>query len=170
MCCILISTFTTTALLIFLYNVDSTTDQSSHTGEFFFKIPTVLCAIMGYALYFSGMSMFVWMTLLNYELASSIHDLKIPDEDNNRVFTGRFLKYTLFGVGTTLFMTLKIFILDQLELNEINPGVGTECCFLTMSGIYYMPGAKFTKQLMRLCTQHCILKLIPGLQFNRTIS
>ena len=133
----LISAFFTTALLIALYTVESSTHHISNDGEFFIKIPTLLCKIIGYALYFSGVSMFVWTTLLSYDLASSMNELKIPEEKSKMVFTERFLKYTIVGVGAPLCMTLGTFAMDQLELNENVPGVGADCCFLTFSGIYY---------------------------------
>ena len=144
----LISVFFTTALLIALYNVESSDLQFSDTGEFFLKVPPAVCSIIGYTLYFSAVSMFVWMTLLCYDLASSLNELKIPEEKTKRVFTHRFLKYTMVGVGTPLCMTLGILSLDQSDLNEYVPGVGAESCFLSFSGMYTLPKSYIHKTLL----------------------
>ena len=132
----LISVFVTTVLLIALYNVESSEHNFSQSGEFFFQIPVTLCAIMGYTLYFFGVSMFVWMTLLSYDLACSINELKIPEEKNSQIFTGKFSKFAMVGAGVPLFMTFAILVMDQSELTKNLPGVGKDCCFLTLSGIY----------------------------------
>ena len=132
----LISVFIATVLIISVYNVQSSDHHFGSTGEFFLTIPPVVCTILGYTLYFSGVSMFIWMTLLSYDLACSINELKIPEEKNSQIFTGKFSKFAMVGAGVPLFMTFAILVMDQSELTETLPGVGKDCCFLTMSGIY----------------------------------
>ena len=133
----LISVFIATGLIIFAHNVQSSDHHFDSTEEFFLTIPPVVCTILGYTLYFSGVSMFIWMTLLSYDLACSINQIQISEEKSQRVFTGRFLKYTIVGVGIPLCMTLAIFAMDQSDLKENAPGVGNESCFLSSTGIHH---------------------------------
>jgi hypothetical protein len=54
------------------YNIKFSTDDALHNGdndnEFFFIVSHVTCQIMGYLIYFFGLLMFTWMSVLCFDL------------------------------------------------------------------------------------------------------
>jgi hypothetical protein len=72
--CILATTF----LLTVSYNVKVDSIYRSGSDEFFFSIPQVFCKGLGYTLYFSGVSMFVWTSLLCFDLTRTFTNMRLP--------------------------------------------------------------------------------------------
>jgi hypothetical protein len=77
--------FLTTALLLVGYNVEVVTNDTYDHGnvtskEFFIPIPRGVCLTIGYSLYFTGLSMFCWMSLLCFDLFWTFNHLRTPQE------------------------------------------------------------------------------------------
>jgi hypothetical protein len=50
------------------------------SDEFFIPIPFEACLTIGYSLYFTGVSMFLWMALLCFDLFWTFAHLRTPQE------------------------------------------------------------------------------------------
>ena len=127
--------FVTTNLLILFFNVEPDTNPTVNNGEFFGRVPSTVCEIVGYSLYFSGISKFVWMSLLCYDLFHTLNDLKMPKDDSSDIWNGRLIGYTCVGVGVPFLMTLATIIVDLLKPFNQMPDVGAGSCFLTVKGL-----------------------------------
>jgi hypothetical protein len=61
-------------------NDDNNYKSSSYSKEFFIPIPYEACLTIGYSLYFTGVSMFIWMALLCFDLFWTFTHLRTPEE------------------------------------------------------------------------------------------
>ena len=89
----------TTIFLVVIYNVQK--DQEGHKGqisegEFLILIPAPACRALGYILYYTGISMFCWMSVMCIDLCWTFGRAKIPRKGSDRM---KFLSYSLFGWG-----------------------------------------------------------------------
>ena len=127
--------FLTTSLLIVLFNVEpDTIRRSINPGEFFLRLSSTACGIVGYSLYFSGLSMFVWMALLCFDLFHTLNELKLPKDSSLEFWNRRLICYSCVGFGVPLVLTLTTLIVDHLKPFSQMPDVGAESCFLTIKG------------------------------------
>ena len=73
----------TTKLLIIIYNVQKKQDhfegqETLAEGEFLILVPSYLCLGLGYALYYTGISMFCWMSVMCIDLCWTLARATIP--------------------------------------------------------------------------------------------
>jgi hypothetical protein len=61
-------------------NDDDNYKTSSSSKEFFIPIPYEACLTIGYSLYFTGISMFIWMAMLCFDLFWTFTHLRTPAE------------------------------------------------------------------------------------------
>ena len=73
----------TTKLLIIIYNVQKHDphfegQETFAEGEFLILVPSYLCLGLGYALYYTGISMFCWMSVMCIDLCWTLARATIP--------------------------------------------------------------------------------------------
>jgi uncharacterized membrane protein len=73
----------TTLLLILIYNVQKANEVDEVNNynteeEFFIIVPSSVCAGLGYALYYAGISMFCWMSVMCIDLCWTFARATIP--------------------------------------------------------------------------------------------
>ena len=72
----------TTKLLIIIYNVQKQDhfegQETLAEGEFLILVPSYLCLGLGYALYYTGISMFCWMSVMCIDLCWTLARATIP--------------------------------------------------------------------------------------------
>ena len=68
------SIFITTVLLVMTYNVQNTDE----TEEFLIFVPSYVCIGLGYCLYYAGISMFCWMSVMCTDLCWTFARATIP--------------------------------------------------------------------------------------------
>ena len=92
-----------------------------------------LCESVGYFGYFSSMSMFSWMTIMCYDLCSTLLQIKVQ---RNSSHGSRFLLYSVCGWGMGIILTTNLLILEHTlpPQSDFHPGVGNLSCFISMEG------------------------------------
>ena len=101
-----------------------------------YNIP-YLCEFVGYFGYFSSMSMFSWMTIMCYDLCSTLLQIKVQ---RNSSHGSRFLLYSVCGWGMGIILTTILLILQNTlpPQSDLHPGIGNLSCFLNLEGNSYL--------------------------------
>ena len=96
-----------------------------------------LCECVGYFGYFSSMSMFSWMTIMSFDLCSTLLQIKVQ---RNSSHGSRFLLYSVCGWGMGIILTTIILILQNTlpPQSDLHPGMGNLSCFLNLEGNSYL--------------------------------
>ena len=136
-CVYIVSIVLNTMLLIVIYNVqlDLSDKHSEIEEEFFIAISENVCLVIGYSLYFAGLLMFCWMSVLCFDLFWTF--VCTPIQLQNKKNNSRLFLYFAIGFGIPLIMTFSIYIVDTFGVFEICPEVGFERCFLSSKGARY---------------------------------
>lgn len=138
-----ISIFLTTLVLLFLFNVAPQSMQpaphSPRHAEFLIFLRDRDCKLVGYAVYYLGICMFVWMTIMCVDACWTFAMAKIPKKRSEGFM---FLIYSIIGWGSPMFLTSLVFAVDSRMfaitfLNESMPNMGIDSCFLSMQGVRY---------------------------------
>ena len=134
-CAYILAIILTTSILIVIYNVKVADFDEHNSGEFFFTISDTMCKLIGYSLYFSGILMFCWMSVLCFDLFWTFvcTPVQLQNKKNNR----RLATYFTIGMGAPVLMTAVIFSIDTFKPFKIRPDVGHESCLLSSSGARY---------------------------------
>ena len=118
----ILSIFLLTIYLLTVYN-----------GSYYLQ--GVLCNLAGYTGYFLTISMFMWMTVMSFDLCWTFRRTKAPRKGSAAV---KFALYSAIAWGSSLGLTICIILTDVLmeehgEDGEVlfsKPNVGTQKCFL----------------------------------------
>lgn len=136
-CAYILSIILTTVLLVVIYNVkrDYFVHEADSKDEFFIIISDTTCKFLGYFLYFSGILMFCWMSLLCFDLFWTFvcTPIQLQNKKNNR----RLCVYLVIGFGVPVILTVAIYIIDVLKSFKLRPNVGRDGCFLSAMGARY---------------------------------
>ena len=121
-----ISMFFLTIFLIIIYNYS-------------LDLPRVVCISFGYGTYFFTMSMFLWMSIMSFDLCWTFIRFSIPRKGSANT---KYIVYSSMAWGLSSFLTLGLFLIDQ-QPNDSNgsiprPDLGKLKCFLddSVHGIY----------------------------------
>jgi hypothetical protein len=106
---------------VFSYNVDFQSNQVTAHGDATFKISLSSCRFLGFFIYFSGISMFCWMSVMCYDLYLTFGRSKLRSVVNQQGNI-HFCIYTAFGFGVALIMTLTLIVIDALQLGRFQTG------------------------------------------------
>ena len=92
-----------------------------------------LCECIGYFGYFSSMSMFSWMTIMCYDLSSTLLQNTVQ---RNTSHGTRFLVYSVCGWGLAFILTTTLLVQEQLlpPDSDFNPDIGNQTCFISPEG------------------------------------
>ena len=71
------SVLITTILLVLIYNVHKG-ERNYDSGEFLIFVPSSVCSGLGYTLYYAGISMFCWMSVMCIDLCWTFARATIP--------------------------------------------------------------------------------------------
>jgi len=128
--CNVLSIFLTTVFLLCVYNF------SDHFSLF-------ICKVVGYSGFFFIMSMFMWMTIMSFDLCWTFIRAKLPRRGSALV---KFIIYSVIAWGSSASFTLGLILVDQLMQDEeetqwsmiAKPNVGESKCFITeeAQGLY----------------------------------
>ncbi|TRY61382.1 hypothetical protein TCAL_13240 [Tigriopus californicus] len=138
-----ISIFLTTLVLLFLFNVAPQSMQpgphSPRHAEFLIFLSDRDCKLVGYAVYYLGICMFVWMTIMCVDACWTFAMAKIPKKRSEGFM---FLIYSIIGWGSPMLLTSLLFAVDSGMfaipfLRGSMPNMGTDSCFLSMQGVRY---------------------------------
>ena len=99
------------------------------------ELDQLLCKIIGYFGYFFSISMFCWMTVMCYDLCSTLLREEFPPQLRSSQHI-RFVSYSLIGWGSGVFLTAGLLLLQQITPpgSDFNPGIGDQTCFISMEG------------------------------------
>ena len=127
----LVAVLLTTTTLVILYNA---------SPEGFIEEPTIIieksiCIVLGYGLYFFGLSMFCWMAVLGFDLFLTFgpKNFRLHIEKKRK----RLLIYTFLGSGIPAIMLTAIIVLEFFQIGSIVPDVGVNRCFLSFQASEY---------------------------------
>jgi len=136
-CAYIFSIVLKTILLIVVYNVKlELRDVVIETGgEFFIDISELGCQVIGHTLYFAGILMFCWMSVLCLDLFWTF--VCTPIQLQNKKHNSRMFLYFASGFGIPLVMTFFVCAVDNFKLFQVRPEVGVERCFLSANGARY---------------------------------
>ena len=117
--CNVVSNFLLTSFLLLIFNFKLVNDY--------------VCKLVGYISYYSSISMFLWMTIMSFDLCTTFVREEIPQQSNKKI---RFIIYSVIGWGSGLVLVVFLFIFENfLPLDsDLNPGVGTGSCFISKQG------------------------------------
>ena len=92
-----------------------------------------LCECIGYFGYFSSMSMFSWMTIMCYDLSSTLLQNTVRRNSSHGT---RFLVYSVCGWGLAFILATTLLVLEQLlpPDSDFNPDIGNQTCFINPEG------------------------------------
>ena len=110
-----------TIFLLFVFNVH-------------FYQTNVFCKFIGYFGFFSSMSMFLWMSIMCWDLHSSFSEdsgLSGPGHHNRR-----FIIYSIVGWGLSFLLALLLLLLEFLLPfdSDFHAGFGAVTCFISPAG------------------------------------
>jgi len=121
--CNVLSIFLTTVFLLCVYN-------------FSYIFSPFICKVVGYSGYFFTMSMFMWMTIMSFDLCWTFIRAKLPRRGSALV---KFIIYSVVAWGSSASFTLGVILVDQFMQDEVEtqwtvivkPNVGETKCFIT---------------------------------------
>ena len=148
----IIAILLTTILLLILFNVRAKSEDAdlnkkennnNSSSEFIIDLSPIPCKTVGYLTYYSGITMFTWMSVLCYDLGWTFARAKIPRKGTDYV---KFLLYSLVAWGSPLLLLLLVALVDNdiipLGESSVRPDVGQGSCFLSIKGLqryFYLP-------------------------------
>ena len=96
-------------------------------------IDKLLCTIIGFFGYFSSISMFSWMTIMCFDLSSTLFR---EDFCHNSKYGARFASYSLIGWGVGLSLMIGLLLLQNTLTveSDFNPDIGDNVCFISNEG------------------------------------
>jgi hypothetical protein len=106
---------------VFSYNVDFQSNQIMEHRDAAFGISLISCRFLGFSIYFSGISMFCWMSVMCFDLFLTFGRSK-PRSVVNHQGKMHFVLYSVFGFGVALIMTLALILIDALQLASFQTG------------------------------------------------
>jgi hypothetical protein len=165
-CVYILSIVLKTSLLIVIYNVKldlSEEEETESREEFFILISETVCLTIGYSLYFSGILMFCWMSVLCFDLFWTF--VCTPIQLQNKKNTFRLFLYFAIGFGVPTLMTLSIYLLDRFRMFDVSPDVGLDRCFLSFNGARYF----FNVPIMILLAFNTIIFIITTISLWKSI-
>ena len=114
----LVSTFFATSALILSYNAI----PNGFIEEPAFVIEKPVCIILGYLLYFFGLSMFCWMAALGFDLFLTFGPKKF--QSRIRTKQKRLLVYAFLGIGIPFVMLTTVVTLELLQVRRMSNPCG----------------------------------------------
>ncbi len=106
---------------VFSYNVDFQPNQVTDHKDAAFTLSLTSCRILGFSIYFFGISMFCWMSVMCFDLFLTFGRSKSVSVVN-RQGNVHFLFYSVFGFGVAMIMTLTLILIDALQLGTFQTG------------------------------------------------
>ena len=150
-CIFLVVTFVVYILVSDLNNIHGKIVLSNVISMFFLTIFLIIiynhsldlqmaaCKSFGYGSYFFTMSMFLWMSIMSFDLCWAFIRFRIPRRGSANT---KFIVYSSVAWGLSSILTLGLFLIDQQPNNANSslprPDVGKLKCFLddSVHGIY----------------------------------
>ena len=113
-CVYILSIIFTTVILIVIYNSKLKVNPDEVDVEFFVSVSEITCQNLGYCLYFSGILMFCWMSVLCFDLFWTF--VYCPVTLQNKKNHKRFVAYSAFGWGLPICLTLLVYLIDTFQV------------------------------------------------------
>ena len=127
----------TTALLVIMFN---TAPPGAHLSGLILSANKTMCLLLGHALYFSGLSMFCWLSTLCFDLCWTFGRSTIPRRGTD---TTKFFWFSVYSWLAPLLMNILVVIADHKGIGgDARPRMGEQTCFLSLEGtrfFFYLP-------------------------------
>ncbi|XP_055307987.1 G-protein coupled receptor Mth2-like [Sitodiplosis mosellana] len=107
------------------------------------------CKLVGYTTYFASQSVFLWLSVISFDLWWNFSEFKLPNKKTSGFMLSekkRFIFYTIYALGLSLLMTLLTLTMDYIPgiPKTFQPLMGVHMCFLqkewnTRLFYFYLP-------------------------------
>lgn len=116
----------------------------------FYSQEGIICKIVGYVIYGSFMSSFLWLSVIGYDVWWTFQKTRA-----RTMKSGKFWAFSVYAWGMSIILMLLCLIMDQFETN-FRPKIGESTCFLEGLFNCFVISMKF---LIFLSSAHLFLYL-----------